>query len=350
MSEIKFGFFGAGQIAYSTAKAVNSHPRARVTAVQDLDAGRLQAFSAVEGVTGFHTTAEELLANKDVDAVYIAVPNKFHAPLALQSLEAGKHVLLEKPFAMTLAEAEAVAAAAEKAGKTLMVGMNQRFTEDSQKVRALVRRGLLGDIYHAKAYWIRRAGIPKLGTWFGKRELAGAGSLFDIGVHALDLCLFLMDNFDPVSVSGVSYAKFGPRGLGEGKWGLSDPTETEFDVDDFASALIRFKNGASVDLTVAWACHYPEKNRVGVELFGTEAGASTAPARLFRPDPLREDYDIVDGLRADLEYPHCSRIDNFINHLLEDEPLGVTVEQALAVQRILDGFLESSKSGKEVTF
>lgn len=165
---------------------------------------------------------EELLADKEVDAVYVAVPNKFHAPLACQTLAAGKHVILDKPMALSHAQALQVAKAAEQSGKTFFLGMNQRFTEGAQQIRSLVEAGVLGEIYHAKAYWIRREGIPRLGTWFGNKEVAGAGSLFDIGVHFLDLCLHLLGNFNPVSVFGASYTKFGNRGLGEGGWGLSD--------------------------------------------------------------------------------------------------------------------------------
>jgi len=120
-------------------------------------------------------------------------------------------VLLEKPFAMNADEAGKAVAIAEKAGLTLMLGMNQRFTADSQKIKQLVEQGVLGDIYHAKAYWFRRAGIPKLGTWFANREMAGGGSLYDIGVHMLDLCLWTMNNFEPVSVTG---ATFRSRGAG----------------------------------------------------------------------------------------------------------------------------------------
>src|SRR5262249_49032881 len=139
-----------------------------------------------------YASAKELFADRSIDAVYIATPNKFHVPLAKEALQAGKHVILEKPFAMNAVEAAEAIATAKAAGKVLTVGMNQRFTADSQKIKHLVEQGVLGEIYHAKASWMRRAGIPKLGTWFGNHEMSGGGCLYDIGVHMLDLCLYTL--------------------------------------------------------------------------------------------------------------------------------------------------------------
>jgi predicted dehydrogenase len=349
LSEVRFGFIGAGQIAYYAAEAVMRHPDARLIGIQDLSLDRLKTMQKKYSLQYAHEKVEDLLANKSIDAVYIAVPNKFHIPLTIQALEAGKHVLLEKPFAMNAEEATKAIAIAEKAGLVLTLGMNQRFTADSQKIKRLVNQGVLGEIYHAKAYWVRRTGIPKLGTWFGNREVAGGGCLYDIGVHMLDLCLYTINNFEAVSVTGATYTKFGNRGLGEGNWGLSDRMDAPFDVDDFATALIRLANGATVSLDTSWACHQAVNNREGVDLFGTEGGASLRPAKLFRGSAgLPATYEIVDELKVALQMPHQDRFHNFINHLLGKEELCVTAQQALAVQKILDAIAESSRTGKEV--
>jgi predicted dehydrogenase len=349
LSDVRFGFIGAGAIAHYAADAVLSHPHAKLVAIQDPHLERRQTLQKKHTLEFAHEAVEELLANKSVDAVYIAVPNKFHIPLAIQALEAGKHVILEKPFAMNAVEAEKAIAVAKKAGLVLNVGMNQRFTADSQKIKQLVEEGVLGDIYHAKAVWRRRSGIPKLGTWFGNKEIAGGGALYDIGVHMLDLCLYTINNFEPVSVVGATYTKFGNRGLGEGGWGLSDRAEGLFDVDDFASAFIRFANGATVTLDTTWACHQAVGNIENVEIFGTEAGATLRPARLFRADPRPPaSYEVLDELKVVLKMPHQERFHNFINHLRGEEELCVTTHQALVVQKILDGIAESNRTGKEV--
>jgi len=349
LSDVRFGFLGAGQIAYWAADAILRHPNGKLVAAQDLHLERLNDLRKKFSLEYAHETAEELLANKSVDAVYIATPTKFHVPLAIQALKAGKHVILEKPFAIDVAEAEEAIATAKAAGLVLTVGMNQRFNADSQKIRQLVEEGLFGEIYHAKAYWKRRSGIPKFGTWFGNKEIAGGGSICDIGVHMLDLCLYTINNFEPVSVVGATYTKFGNRGLGEGGWGMSDRAEIPFDVDDFASAFIRFANGATVTLDTSWACHQAEGNRDNVEIYGTEAGATVRPARLFRDSAnLPAKYEIIDDLKVALKMPHQDRFHNFINHLRGEEDLCVTTHQALVVQKILDGIAESNRTGREV--
>jgi len=349
-SPLRFGFIGAGAIAYSSADSVNRHPHAKVIAAQDMHAGRLQDLQGAKDIPKGYATAQELFADPEVDVVYIAVPNKFHVPLTLEALAAGKHVLLEKPFAMNLPEAETAAAAARKAGKLLSLGMNQRFTERAQQFRSLAQEGVFGEIYHAKAYWFRRSGIPKLGTWFGDRELAGGGCLYDIGVHLLDLCLYIIGNFEPVSVFGTTYTKFGHRGLGEGGWGRSDRSEQHaFNVEDFATGQIRFANGATVSLDVSWACHQADGNRTDVEIFGAEAGGAALAGKLYRrvPDGAHVAYDAPG---RPLIHPHKDRFHNFINHLRGEEALCVTLEQALMVQKILDALAESSASGKSVQF
>lgn len=347
MNPIRFGLIGAGQISHSGAAGINNHPEAKVVAAQDINADRVKALCEAQKIDRTYTDAAELFADPEIDAVYIAVPNSLHVPLTIQALEAGKHVILEKPFAMSYAEAETAAAAATKAGKVLTLGMNQRFINSVQSIKSLVQKGALGEVYHAKASWMRRTGIPRLGTWFGNRALAGGGCLNDIGVHALDACLYVLGNFDAVTVSGSTYTKFGNRGLGEGGWGHSDRNpDIVFDVDDFASGFIRLSNGCSVTLDVSWAAHAEEANRAEVELYGTEAGAHVFAGKLFRFG--EEGYEVVQGVKGDIAFPHGNRFHNFINHLLGKEELCVTVEQALKVQRILDGIAESAACGREV--
>ena len=348
MTPLRFGLIGAGQIAHVSAKDILEHEDAALVAAHDLNAPRLAKLCETFDIPSACDSVDALLANDQVDAVYIATPNKFHAPLAIQALNAGKHVILDKPFAMNLDEANAVAAAAKASSKLFTLGMNMRFREDSQKIKSLVDAGALGDLYHAKAYWMRRQGIPKIGTWFGNKELAGGGCLLDIGVHMLDLCLYTLNNFDPVSVSGATYTQFGQRGMGEGQWGQSDREGLAFDVDDFATALIKFRNGATVSLDVSWACYAQEASRNDVQLYGNQGGATLFPAKLFRTDPLRTDCDVIDNIKADIPMKHASRFHNFINAILEKEPLCCTLDQALTIQRILDAIYASAASGREV--
>ena len=179
--------------------------------------------------------------------------------------------------------------------------------------------------------------------------MAGGGALLDIGVHMLDLGLHLADLWKPVSVTGATYTKFGDRGLGEGGWGNSDKQDDIiFDVDDFASALIKFDNGATVALDVSWAAHMEERDRHDVQLFGTEGGATAFPGKVFK---FGEDgYSVEPDLTTEPALPHCERFHNFINSILGTEQPLTTIVESLTIQRILDAIYESCATGREVRF
>lgn len=347
-SPFRFGFVGAGQIAHHSVDVVRAHGDADVVAVTDANHDRARELAESKSIATVCATATELFQRDDIDGVYIAVPNKFHAPLAIEALKAGKHVLLEKPFATSYAEALEVVQTAESTGRVFSLGMNYRLHAEQQKSKAVVRSGILGEVYHAKAWWYRRKGIPKLGTWFGDKSLAGGGCLYDIGVHYLDLVLNLLGDFEPVSVSGQTYTKFGNRGAGEGGWGMSDRGDIPFDVDDFASAFIRMKSGATVTLDVAWASNIEESNMNNVRLLGTEAGMLADPCQVFQANPEDGVFETRSDFDLPIEFPHCDRFHNLVNHVRGLEPLATTTREALAVQRILDAIAESSTTHREI--
>lgn len=344
---LKFGVIGAGGISYSSCREIAAHGDAEIIAACDASSERLGQLCETFEIPRQYTDSASLIADADVEAIYIALPNVFHAPLAEEALDAGKHVILEKPFALNLREATAVAEASKRSGKLFMLGMNQRFVAGAQKIKTLAGNGTLGEIYHAKAYWMRRSGIPRLGTWFGNKSMSGGGSLLDIGVHVMDLALYLMDNFQPEAVSGATYTRFGNRGMGEGGWGISDREDIEFNVDDFATAIVKLAGGATLSLDVSWALHQADANKMNVSLYGTEAGASVYPAELYKYGDASE-YQVIQNPVADRVYSHTSRFHNFINAVQGTEAPCVTIEQALAVQSIIDAIYESCTSGKEV--
>jgi predicted dehydrogenase len=345
--QLRFGVLGAGQVSRMACPELSRHPQAKIVAVSDPHPERLAAFSELVGGITTYADNEALLGDPELDAVYIATPNAMHAPLALRALATGKHVIVEKPMATSAAEVRAMIDQAERSERQLCVGMNQRFFPDSQRLAQLVRKGAIGHVYHAKAYWFRRAGIPKLGSWFCQKALAGGGALYDIGVHVLDLALYLMDRFDPVSVSGQVYSTFGARGLGEGGWGLSEREHETFDVDDSACALLRFADGATLTFDVSWARHQRQADSMNVVLSGTEGGAGCFPGERYSMTDSGE-YQTQPLPKIPLIYPHESRFHNFIGAILGTEPACVPPSQALAVQRILDAIYESSRLGREV--
>jgi predicted dehydrogenase len=349
---IKVGVIGAGAIAEDHCSGINQHPQARVVAAVDISTERLEVLKKQFSLERTYTDWKDALADKELDAVTIALPNYLHATVALSALHAGKHVLVEKPFAMNYKEALQVVKTAKKTGLVFMVGMNQRFGRHAQIVKALVEKGELGEIYHVKAYYRRRAGAPKFGTWFCRKDMSGGGAMMDIGVHVLDLALYLMDNWEPVTLLASVYTKFGNRKIGEGGWGKSERGKMIFDVDDFGTALLRFKNGATLQLDASWVLHQEAPTRHNVELFGTEAGATLEPPRVFKfaisGKRSITGYEIIEPQNVPVRYPGGSRFKNWIDAILgKDKPV-CTPEQALVVQKILDAIYLSSTTGKEV--
>jgi predicted dehydrogenase len=276
------------------------------------------------------------------------VPNRFHEEVACAALNSGKHLMLDKPFAINLQAAENIAAAARANDRILFLGMNQRFEPNVQRARMLSDAGVFGDIYHIKAFWRRRQGIPRMGSWFTDKATAGGGALLDIGVHVLDVALYILNNFNPAAVSGATFTRFGNRGLGEGGWGSSEREHSNFDVDDFATALIRLEGGQVISLEAAWALHQSQANDHDVIVYGDNAGMAVFNDQLFRSGD-DGGYQVIQGMATPpLPFPHCSRAHHFINVLLGKEELLVSVEQALAVQKILDALYQSAATGCEV--
>lgn len=337
---------GVGAIGRDHVEAFRKHPQARVVAIGESDPTRGREIAERHAIPVVVTDYRELLRRDEIDVVSIALPNHLHAPVALDALRAGKHVVLEKPMAMQAREAARLVAEARRRRRRLMVGQNQRFMPEAQTLRQLVAAGTLGDVYHARATWVRRSGIPRIGSWFTQRRFAGGGCTYDLGVHLLDQALYLLNEFEAVTVTGRTYAKFGPRGRGEGGWGQGeiDPRRP-FDVEDFSVALITLKSGRTVLLESAWAAHQAEPDRSTTQLFGTEAGATTRPLRLFRPG--RDGYAIED-LNPRPPTVNPNRMAHFIDVLLGRASLHVPPEQSLAVQAILDAIYRSAATGREV--
>lgn len=346
---VRIGVIGAGGIALGSCRGFVEHPEAEIVAVAEPHRQRAAEFALrYDTVTQVVDEPERLLAIDEIDAVYVATPNHLHAPLSAMALQAGKHVLQEKPLALSMEDAAPLAAAARAADTHFMLGMNQRFAPPVQRARQLMEAGRIGRAYHCKAYWRRRAGIPRIGSWFTRKELSGGGALLDIGVHMLDDALYLLDDFRPRAVSGAACAEFGNRGLGEGGWGLSaSQADAAFDVEDFTTAAIKLDGGATVSLDAAWAMHLDRSGEMNVELYGTEGMIDTYGERLCRQEA--DGYHLIESPDAGgLAYPHADRMQHFVNVILGREELCVTLEQALSVQRVLDAIYRSASTGREV--
>lgn len=344
---------GAGGIAKHHCKDIAAYRGAELVSVADISKERREALADEFGIANTTAKWQDLVKDKEVDAITIALPNYLHAPVSIAALKAGKHVHLDKPFAMNLGEAKRVAAAAKKSRKVFMVGMNQRYGADAQALRNAVAKGMLGDIYHARALWCRRSGSPRFGTWFVSKKLSGGGCMLDIGVHALDLVLYIMDNWSPVSVSGRVTTTFGPTAKGAGGWGKSDAKKSiKFNVDDEAHAFIKFRNGATLELGASWIRHQKSGAERDLIVYGTKACAEIRAAegdKIYRPSRKKQgEYEGIDIPAAPKSKARNSRITDWLDGVAGKRKPLCTVKQALTVQKILDGVYKSSKTGREV--
>ncbi|MBM4087493.1 MAG: Gfo/Idh/MocA family oxidoreductase, partial [Planctomycetes bacterium] len=202
--KLRMGVVGL-RMGKNHAKAYQTHPQAELVAVCDLNEELLKATAAELKVGQAFTDAKTMFREAGLDAVSIATPNKFHAPLSIGAMDAGLHVLCEKPMAMNAKEGAQMNAAARKARKNLMINFSYRFSDMSQALKAQVDAGVIGDVYFGRTVWHRRRGIPGFGGAFTMKELSGGGPLIDLGVHRLDLALWLMGYPEPVAVSGSAY-------------------------------------------------------------------------------------------------------------------------------------------------
>lgn len=309
-----------------------------------------------------YTDYRELLKDPEIDVVHVCTPNVAHCPITCDAFAAGKHVMCEKPMAYNAESAQKMIDAWKASGKKFTIGYQNRFREDTQTLKKACMDGDLGDIYHARAHAVRRRAVPTWGV-FPDKSLQGGGPLIDIGTHALDITLWMMDNYRPVSVTGISYEKLGhlPEAAQGNLFGPWDPDT--FEVEDSAFGFIKMENGATIFLEAAWALNVLQSREAACTLMGTKAGAE-----LFG-GVSDQGYELVynktsHGRLSEERYSAGGRIAFFegsgagepkdlecrqwLEAILNDrEPL-VKPEQAFVVTQILDAIYQSSGTGREI--
>jgi predicted dehydrogenase len=352
-NKIRVGIIGCG-IGDFHAEAYLLDGRAEVITLAGLDIDRCLEVCKKNHIPEHTTNYEEILTRADIDAVSIAVPNYLHKPIALAALRAGKHVLLEKPIALDASEGEEIVAAAAEAGRVLGIAFSRRYRADVQLLKKQVLDGALGDIYYAKAFWMRRAGIPGLGSWFTSKTLAGGGSLIDIGVHVIDMVLYLMGNPEITTVSGATYSKLGPQGRGH--WAgarFRNSTENVFEVDDLATAMLRTADGATIQVETSWASYSSVTDEYGVALMGDKGGGEIHVHDYQKTGALKLFSD-VNGIPTDLQprtvvqHEHHSLVEHFINSIQNGTPMSPSGQEGVDRARIIDLIYQSSALGREI--
>ncbi|MFD2256229.1 Gfo/Idh/MocA family protein [Luteolibacter algae] len=356
---IKVGVIGAGWMVKYHAEGFRA-AGAEIVAVADPAPGAADKAAAEWGIAKTFDSVEKMLAEApELDAVSIIVPNKFHAPLALQCLKAGKHVFCEKPPGLSAAEVEEMVKLAEETGKKLMFNFNNRARPESQAMKAYVDDGTVGRINSAQAKWIRRTGIPGFGGWFTTKAMSGGGATIDL-LHMIDLSLYLMGYPEPAYVLANTFDDHITDPGFKGPWGIPDREGGTTDVECAAHGFVTFKSGQVLSLQVSWA-EMVKREEVSVVFQGTKAGGKVE--RLFGRDGLDEtaidtcelyvqengnsvDRTITTEACEDMGRIHSAA--NFIHTINGTaEPLN-TPDQAHKLMLIIDALYESAATGKPV--
>lgn len=356
--KLKYGVIGCGGIAkgkhFPALETITS--MVEVVAVCDIvkeraeDAAKRFELSSDQVFTDY----KELLKIEDMDAVLVLTPNISHSYISIDAMAAGKHVMCEKPMAINAEEGRKMVEASKKYGKLLTVGYNNRFRQDSLYMKDACVNGELGDIYYAKAHAVRRKAVPTWGVFLDE-EKQGGGPLIDIGTHALDLTLWMLDNYEVESVTGSVFKKLGDNPDGNA-FGMYNPRDMT--VEDSAFGFIKMKNGTTINLESSWALNTRFKGEAMCTLHGTKAGAdmwdglwfNDAHNNKLRDTKVDTEVGSVPFFEGASTLPESLEAQTFANAILNGTPLVVTPEQALIVTEILEAIYKSAETKEAVYF
>jgi predicted dehydrogenase len=355
LTKIRVGVIGLGFGGESALKSFRQVPDVEIVALAGLEEDRLAYLGKTYEVPHLYREYQDLLARDDLDAVSIGVPNHLHAPIAIAALQRGLHVLCEKPLARSAEEAETIVQAAVEAKRVLQVVFNHRERGDVQTLKCYINEGKLGRIYYARAYWMRRNGIPGAGSWFVSKAKSGGGPLIDLGVHVLDMVLYLLGEPEVVTVSASTYDELMRSGRGVDKEATKSGANHSQDVEDLATAFIRLANGTTLLLETSWATNSSYGDDYGVILYGSEGGAEIKVKYYSTRDTLRI-YTDVAGAPSEIAVQnpksefHLAVIRQFVEHIRSGNWSLYTGSEGLRRARIIDACYASAQQGREVLF
>ena len=342
----KVGFIGAGGIAHAHASNLKKVDGVELVCAADVSATGLAKFKEQQGVTRTYADYKEMLAKEtELDAISVCTPNGLHAENTIAALEAGKHVIVEKPMAMNSTQGKAMVDAAKKAGKHLVIGFQYRFDPKTAIIKRQIDDGEFGKVLYVRCQALRRRGIPNWGV-FGRKDLQGGGPMIDIGVHVMEMAHFMMGSPKPVSASGNTYTYLGNKPM-QATCGWPNWDYKTYTVEDLAVGLIRFDNGATLSIEASFAAHI-EKDVWNVNIMGEKGGASWDPVEIFKDQ---------NGYMFNATPAHVGKWDIFehkMRHFVEvcrdGKPNQAPGEHGLMIQQMLDGVYASAEQNREVRF
>ncbi len=356
---LRLGIIGCGGIANGKhMPAEKRNPRAEMVAFCDIIPERAQKAKEEYGTedSAVYTDYKELLKDETIDAVLVLTHNKEHCRITVDALNAGKHVLCEKPMATTYEEAVKMIEAAKKNNKVLTIGYQNRWRPDSMYMKQMAKDGEFGEVYYAEAIAIRRRAVPTWGVFIDE-EKQGGGPLIDIGTHALDLTLHMMDNYEPAYCVGKTFHKLNKNTETGNAWG--DWDVDRFTAEDSAFGFIVMKNGAVIYLKSSWALNMADPKEAITTICGDKAGADMLDGLringvkngrqyIMKPNFSTGGVAFFDG--AGGKEPADYEAANFSAAILDGQELNVKPEQAAVVTRILEGIYKSQQTGKPYYF
>ena len=354
MEPVRYGVIGCGMIALHKHLPAMQRCGAQLVAACDTSASLAQQAIDQFGAPGarVYTDWEAMLRDDSMEAVLILTPNFLHEPMTVAALRAGKHVLCEKPMAISAQEAENMLRARDESGKLLTIGYQYRFRPDSLYLKREIEDGALGDIYYAKARALRRRMVPTWGDFFNKETQSG-GAVIDFGTHILDLTLYLMNNYRPAMVMASAYNAFGHAKDAGNRWGSWN--DRPYEVEDAAFAMVRMENGATLYLECSWALNTLEVGDTQLQLCGTQGGADTFDGLRINGVRHNTQYVLRPDLKGTGEGPFVQPLNaddlaarNFVRAIRGEEELCVLPEQAACVTALIDAIYQSAASGRPV--
>ena len=354
MEKVKVGIIGTGGISNAHMGGYKAIPdRVEMTAVCDIDEEKVKAYAERYNVPRWYTDYNEMLAKENLDAVSVTTWNAAHKGAAIAALNAGVNVICEKPMAMNTAEAEEMKAVAEKNGKVLQIGFVRRYGADAAMLKKFIDAGTLGDLYYAKATYLRRSGCP--GGWFGDKSYSGGGPLIDLGVHVMDLVRYLAGCPKPISAYGATFNNLGPDRASGAKSNLGyeskqAKSQYQFNVEDFTSAMIRFDNGLVLTVEASFNLNIKEDSS-DIQLFGTKGGTKIGDTTEFFTDMNGEFINITPaggGAQFQFTQSFNAEIAHFIDCVQYGVPCRAPAEDGVILMKMIDAIYKSAETGHEV--
>jgi len=341
---IKVGMIGCGTISRYHLRKTQELDSIEVVAAYNRGSGNREEFGREAGLSGdsLYSDVSKMMKHPGLDAVINCLPNSMHSNISVEAFEAGLHVMCEKSMSTSHQESKDMVDAARRNAKKLFIGLTLRFNGDTLAAKKVVESGALGDIYYANSAWMRRNGIPGWGSQFTRKDLAGAGPIYDIGVHALDTTCWLMDDFEADQVLASSYTKHGPHKRGLEDWGTPD-FDGYFDVEDLSSAIIKMKSGATISFEVSWAAHVP-RERFTVRLVGEDAGLDLETMMIH----TTKEEEIDSPIKFNEADAYLGEMKHFVDCIQNDAEPITTPAQMLELQATLDMILLSGAENRVV--